>query len=192
MHKGYIEFRKSEKGCGTPIDSIGFGGIRSHIIKLDENACFSYRSVAHELLHVFGFMHEQNRPDRDNYVYVNYDNIPYGKWSAYSKLNFPLYNLYNYLKYDYDAGSIMHYGINDNSKMPIFPTIFPIRADVNPFEFGRGLGIDPYKYLFRAHTRLLSDLDIKKIIDLMCFPKFARLQRTFPYEFPEEEYEFIG
>lgn len=33
----------------------------------------------HEMLHAAGFMHEQNRPDRDKFVTVNYNNIQSGK-----------------------------------------------------------------------------------------------------------------
>lgn len=37
--------------------------------------CDSLEVVVHELLHALGFLHEHNRLDRDDYVYVNFTNL---------------------------------------------------------------------------------------------------------------------
>ena len=37
--------------------------------------CFSKGVIVHELLHILGVSHEQTRPDRDNYLTVNWKNM---------------------------------------------------------------------------------------------------------------------
>ena len=41
-------------------------------------SCLIMEIVLHELGHVLGFNHEHTRPDRDDYIRVNYDNIDKG------------------------------------------------------------------------------------------------------------------
>ena len=44
-------------------------------IGLQQNGCVYLKVVVHELLHSLGFMHEMNRPDRDDYVSMVWSNI---------------------------------------------------------------------------------------------------------------------
>lgn len=48
-------------------------------VTLHEN-CFLKGIIIHELMHVLGFMHEQNRPDRDDFVKIDFDNIEEGNF----------------------------------------------------------------------------------------------------------------
>jgi hypothetical protein len=60
--------------------------------------------IAHELMHALGVWHEQQRPDRDQYVEVNFDHVPSGlegNWTIQGLAHGP-----------YDFESIMHYPRN--------------------------------------------------------------------------------
>ena len=74
----YVEIHPGS-GCESP---VGMKGGRQQMLL---NAkCFAPEygllKLVHELLHTLGFVHEQNRPDRDNFVSVNL---------AHSGLNIP-------------------------------------------------------------------------------------------------------
>ena len=61
----------------------------------------------HEIGHAIGLVHEHQRPDRDGYIAIIWDNVypPYRQWfQTYStqEVNTDV---------DYDLGSVMHYGI---------------------------------------------------------------------------------
>ncbi|XP_065064542.1 nematocyst expressed protein 6-like [Rhopilema esculentum] len=63
--------------------------------------------IIHEIMHAFGFIHEQERPDRDEYIDINRGNIQPGK-----EPNFAKEDDANTFGEDYDFNSIMHYGAN--------------------------------------------------------------------------------
>lgn len=80
-------------------------------------------TILHELLHVCGFHHEQNREDRDNYVKIYEENIRYGTESNFEKV--PVGTTTGYgISYDY--GSILHYSqysFSINGKPTIVPKV---------------------------------------------------------------------
>ncbi len=62
--------------------------------------------IVHELGHGIGFLHEHQRPDRDQYISVNWTNILDFYRGAFEKRDNPLITESNYA---YDYGSVMHY-----------------------------------------------------------------------------------
>ena len=98
----YIDVIKEKTGCFS--SSVGMRGGRQ-VINLGRG-CLSFGIIIHEFGHAIGFWHEQNRPDRDNYVTIKFDNIGQSEWSQFIKL----FNVYvDYYATEYDYGSIMHY-----------------------------------------------------------------------------------
>ncbi|XP_035213114.1 zinc metalloproteinase nas-13-like [Stegodyphus dumicola] len=116
-------FIEPDSGCSS---IVGMIRERSNNVSLS-TGCYLKGTVLHELMHVIGFIHEQNRPDRDDFVKIFWDNI-----IEDAKLNFEKYawdQVHNFSS-GYDYGSVMHYGayafaINDS-----LPTIEPLKKGV--------------------------------------------------------------
>ena len=77
--------------------------------------CYSKKTIQHEFIHALGFNHEQNRPDRNDYVTINWNNIIQGLKSNFMRQKTSLtFNV------PYDGKSIMHYKAKDFSKNNLY------------------------------------------------------------------------
>ncbi|KAJ2940189.1 hypothetical protein O0L34_g11753 [Tuta absoluta] len=66
--------------------------------------CMSTGEIVHEVMHILGFAHEHNRPDRDGHVSIVWDNIKPG----YKKY-FEMRSQDALLSLPYDYSSVLHY-----------------------------------------------------------------------------------
>jgi len=98
----YISFYRGQ-GCNSP---IGWRRGRVNHISLDYG-CWWTGTTVHEIGHSMGFDHEQNRPDRDKFVIINWNNIQKGLAFAFYKQ--PKERI-DSLGTPYDLKSTMHYG----------------------------------------------------------------------------------
>lgn len=97
----YVEFYYGE-GCNSDVGRAG--GRQTTSLG---RGCAHHGIVVHELGHLIGFWHEQNRPDRDDYITIKEENI-------IPKFRFA-FDKYSNRKIDslgvqYDYKSVMHYG----------------------------------------------------------------------------------
>ena len=92
------------------------------------NESCSTGSIIHELGHAIGLLHEHTRPDRDQFVVINWENIRSGK-----DHNFHIPSGGIQALGEYDFGSIMHYGttfFSSNGQETITPIQMPDRVSI--------------------------------------------------------------
>ncbi|KAG5278411.1 hypothetical protein AALO_G00098690 [Alosa alosa] len=107
---------ESKTGCWSSIGRTG----GKQTVSLSVNGCIYHGIVQHELLHALGFHHEHTRSDRDEYVRINWENVPQGASYNFEKQDT------NNLNTKYDYSSVMHYGRTAFSTSYGKDTITPI------------------------------------------------------------------
>ncbi|XP_030576855.1 high choriolytic enzyme 1-like [Archocentrus centrarchus] len=107
---------ENQAGCFSALGREG----GKQVLSLNRQGCIYFGIAQHEANHALGFMHEQTRSDRDNYVRINWENIqPQMAYNFYKGDT-------NNLDTPYDYSSIMHYGKTAFSIDNVKETITPI------------------------------------------------------------------
>ncbi|XP_017047084.1 zinc metalloproteinase nas-1 isoform X1 [Drosophila ficusphila] len=144
-------------GTGCYSD-VGRQGLGPQDVSLSSLSCLNNNgSTIHELMHAIGFHHEQNRPDRDEYVQVLYENIMTGEAHNFEKMDATLYSTFDE---NYDYKSIMHYQVGGFSKNDK-PTMKALKKTPEAMDMGQREGFSKadvrkinrmYKCKDRAHN----------------------------------------
>ena len=106
----YVKIEKNDDlpgGGSSPIGKCGGCVIifhTSHVVRIGVNAPVS--TIIHEFLHTAGVYHEQSRPDRDDFISINFNCIEDGKEHNFKKRDGTTYG-------PYDLNSRMHYRATD-------------------------------------------------------------------------------
>ncbi|KAG7197620.1 hypothetical protein KM043_013402 [Ampulex compressa] len=114
----YIRITAGNTGCWSSVGRIG----GRQDVNLQVPGCMSKKgTVIHELMHAIGFLHEQSRYERDDFVSIEWHNIMQGHSGNFDKASKETTDAFGV---GYDYGSVMHYSSNAFSKNGQ-PTIVP-------------------------------------------------------------------
>lgn len=99
----FISITNGATGCWSSIGRVG----GRQIVNLQTPDCVSLVGTPiHELLHAVGFMHEQNREERDGFVFIRSQNIESGRERNFEKARKGDTSGFGVA---YDYGSVLHY-----------------------------------------------------------------------------------
>ncbi|XP_073820038.1 hatching enzyme 1.2-like [Musca autumnalis] len=153
--KDYISIVNGKSGCWSSIGRVG----GKQEVNLQSPGCLSKPGTAmHELMHVLGFLHEQNRQERDEFVDIKYENV---KEAAYE--NFKKVSPTAAFGVPYDYGSVMHYSpraFSQNGQ----PTIVAKNPDGNRIMGQRNgfshLDIEKINRMYDCYNKNYNDEDL--------------------------------
>ena len=106
MHRIYFEYHENQCNSmvGQQSNWYNWVGVSSRQRIRLADWC-KLGSIVHEIGHAIGWYHEQSRPDRDQYLTIDWSKIP-SNW----KNNYREGNNIDYFNVRYDYKSVMHYG----------------------------------------------------------------------------------
>ena len=119
----YVTIRMNGRNCNCGSANLGMNGSRG-VINLGSRTTAVV--LIHEIGHTLGYIHEQNRSDRDDYIKINFENISDGAADQFYKSSNP-----RLLTSKFDVKSTMMYGSYTFSKNRK-PTITDLNGNALP------------------------------------------------------------
>ena len=157
--KTFLEI-KNGAGCDSKVGKSNHKA--PQILNLNRFRCMNEAIIAHELVHALGFDHEHKRPDRDDWVEIDFKNVRDGT----SNFDFKKLDLTEFkdLGTPYDYKSIMHYDSYAHAEDNSSHTIKALKSSSAFIEI----------------NEILSDIDILEIRKLYnCKPGISNLYFSF-------------
>ena len=99
LQRDFLYFDMRE-GCFSFVGKIG----GRQLLSLAAGCLHDY-IIWHEVMHALGLEHEHQRPDRDKYIEIQWENVESGKEINFDKIKWADVDLYH----TYDYHSLMHY-----------------------------------------------------------------------------------
>ncbi|XP_067015626.2 hatching enzyme 1.2-like [Anabrus simplex] len=104
--RDYLYVTHDNTGCWSAVGRTG----GPQQLNLQSPGCTTtLGTIIHEFMHAIGFLHEQNRYERDSYVIINWQNIQSGRELNFNKASEQTTYAFGV---PYDYGSVMHYSGN--------------------------------------------------------------------------------
>ena len=129
----YVTISSSGSNSNSGVATLGMNGSRG-FIRLGTRATAVV--IIHEIGHTLGYIHEQNRSDRDSFIRINFENIQDGAEDQFFKSNSAIL-----VTSQFDVNSTMMYGSFTFSKNGR-PTITNLNGNVLPQRQARLSSLD--------------------------------------------------
>ncbi len=148
--ENFVLFKRGQQHCYANV------GFRFGVTNVSLSPGCAEKEIYHELFHVLGFFHEQNRPDRDDFIEVLWENINEENWAQFEKFSAESYPepFQNLDSIPFEFESIMLYdskafsNTSDYSMVRIDGTQFS-----TPFERPTPTDLDRLKKLYPSNNR---------------------------------------
>ncbi|VDO88971.1 unnamed protein product, partial [Haemonchus placei] len=91
------------------------------------SGCYAFGVTTHEIGHVLGLFHHQQRYDRNEYVAFVQANVPESDWGDFETISSTFLDTYGL---PYDVGSVMHYAPTEFARNAAFPSLLALNEEL--------------------------------------------------------------